>query len=115
MPANDVKVNVKDLDEREWTGFIWQSRNKWQASVNTVEPLGSIKCGEFLVYLRRCMLVQQDYTMVLVIVCTYVFISTLSLTKLQRLLQCQALADVDRYVNWQLTERCITFYCSVNR
>jgi hypothetical protein len=43
MPENDVKVNVKYLDEREWTGFIWQSRNKWQASVNTVLTFGFCK------------------------------------------------------------------------
>jgi len=34
---------------------LTEDRDRWQAVVNTViEPSGSVKCGEFLNYLRTC-------------------------------------------------------------
>jgi hypothetical protein len=41
-----------DLREIGWDGVDWidmaQEREKWTALLNTIEPSGSVKCGEVL-------------------------------------------------------------------
>ena len=56
-PRRRWEDNIKmDIQEVEFGGVDWielpQDRDRWRALVTAAIPLGSIKCGEFLDWLR---------------------------------------------------------------
>ena len=59
-----AKMDLKERDGRVLTGFIWLMIDtsgrllySWERGN---EPVGFIKCGEFLDQLRNCQLLKED-------------------------------------------------------